>query len=238
MFNLKSKTFWKYALIILLFPAVVNFLLFQYKLPWVFGTSDNWLSFWGNYTGGLISAFVAYFIANSQIEKQQIINEHERIIAQLPSLMRIRIELNKYILELRRVNQERDILLLGERLRADSDIQSEGDPDLRAYTILLFKEESYSLLEKIENDDLHIKLISCFEFYDDFSKTISFDTDIYKEGEVGQIQTISKKQIAWHSFLEEDKLSFFQSVLKEVYEEIGVIQEKKKKYLEKPQSKS
>ncbi|WP_230137702.1 hypothetical protein, partial [Peribacillus frigoritolerans] len=154
MFNLKSKTFWSYALIILIFPAVVNFLLFQSKLPWVFGTADNWLSFWGNYTGGLISAFVAYFIANSQIEKQRIINEHERTIAQLPFLMRIRIELDKYILELRRVNQERKAIAITDKVKADFHIQAER-PDLRKYTILLFKEENYSLLEKIEDDDLH-----------------------------------------------------------------------------------
>ncbi|MEC0273880.1 hypothetical protein [Peribacillus frigoritolerans] len=222
MFNLKSLSVWKYALIILLFPVVVNFLLFQYKLPWVFGTSDNWLSFWGNYTGGLISAFVAYFIANSQIEKQQIINEHERIIAQLPSLMRIRIELNKYILELRRVDQE-NVLVLTENVKAEPD-----GPFLRKYTILLFKEENYSLLEKIEDDDLHIKLIKCFEFYDDFSKTISLDMYSNKEDKLYQMQTKSKKEIAWSSFLDEDKLNFFESVIEEVNEEIATIQEKKK----------
>ncbi|MGE1103403.1 hypothetical protein [Peribacillus simplex] len=193
------------------------------------------LSFWGNYTGGIISAFVAYFIANSQIEKQRLINEHERTIAQLPSLMRIRIELDKYILELIRVNQERDVFVLTEKVKADFNI--EGVPDLGRFTILLFKEENYSLLEKIENDDLHIKLIRCFEFYDDFSKTISLDMNSNKEDNFFQMQTISKKEIAWRSFLEEDKLSFFQSVLKEVYEEIATIQEKKKKHLEKPQRK-
>lgn len=235
MFDLKRKTFWSYALIILIFPAVVNFLLFQSKLPWVFGTADNWLSFWGNYTGGLISAFVAYFIANSQIEKQQIINEHERIIAQLPSLMRIRIELNKYILELRRVDQE-NVFVLTENVKADFGIQDEG-PFLRKYTILLFKEENYSLLEKIEDNDLHIKLIRCFEFYDDFSKTISLDMYSNKEDKLYQMQTKSKKEIAWSSFLDEDKLNFFESVIEEVNEKIATIQEKKQKHLEKPQRK-
>ncbi|MGE1163216.1 hypothetical protein ACQJ0Y_07905 [Peribacillus simplex] len=228
MFNLKSKTFWKYALIILIFPVVVNFLLFQRQLPWVYGTADNWLSFWGNYTGGLISAFVAYFIANSQIEKQRIINEHERTIAQLPSLLRLRIELDKYLWELIRVNQERHAFVITEKLKADLDIQAEGDPDLRKYTILLFKEENYSLLEKIEDDDLHIKLISCFEFYDEFSKSISLDINSNKESNFYQVQSISKKETVWRRLHDEDKINFFKSVIGEVYEEIGTIQEKKK----------
>ncbi|MCK2020773.1 hypothetical protein [Peribacillus frigoritolerans] len=228
MFNLKSLVFWKYALIILLFPVVVNFMLFQRQLPWVFGTADNWLSFWGNYTGGLISAFVAYFIANSQIEKQRIINQHEKTIAQLPSLMRIRIELNKYILELRRVNQERAVFVLTEDIKGDFDIQAEG-PFLSKYTILLFKEENYSLLEKIEDDDLHIKLISCFEFYDDFSKTISLDMYSNKDDNFYQMQTISKKQNVWERFYEESQLSIFEQVLDEVSKEIADIQKKKEK---------
>lgn len=232
MIDFKSKKWGAFIVfvvtgVVLLAPVILNMTLFQFTTPWTYGDGDEWLSFWGNYSGGLISAVVAYIVANFQIKKQQVINEHEKTIAQLPSLMRIRIELNKYILELRRVNQERATFVLTDKVKSDFGIKAEG-PFLSKYTILLFKEENYSLLEKIEDDDLHIKLISCFEFYDDFSKTISLDMYSNKEDNFYQLQTKSKKEIAWHSFLEEDKLSFFQSVLEEVYEEIGVIQEKKK----------
>ncbi|MGE1163214.1 hypothetical protein ACQJ0Y_07895 [Peribacillus simplex] len=269
MFNLKSKTFWKYALIILLFPAVVNFLLFQYKLPWVFGTADNWLSFWGNYTGGLVSAFVAYVVAYSQIEKQQILADsqikkqqqiemHNRIIAQLPSLMRIRLELSNYCMELRKVKQEREVYIAVQSRFHEEKME---DPEYRAnlgrYMIELFDKNNYSLLEKIENDDLHLKLITCFNFYDDFSKALAFDLsplekkmDVVDEEQKLSLTTtssvdmnkvlqssvarieyadyVSKKQIVWNKLFEESQISTFEKVLKEVYMEIADIKRKKK----------
>ncbi|MEC0273883.1 hypothetical protein [Peribacillus frigoritolerans] len=282
MFNLKSKTFWKYALIILLFPAVVNFLLFQYKLPWVFGTADNWLSFWGNYTGGLVSAFVAYVVAYSQIEKQQIlansqikkqqqIELHNRIIAQLPSLMRIRLELSNYSMELRKVKQEREAYvavqgeILGKKIyfpKPEYSMPSleekmekyEHRANLGRYTIDLFDKNNYILLEKIENDDLHLKLITCFNFYDDFSKAVTIDLvplekkieehrpgpktttslDMNKVLQSSIARTelvdyISKKQIIWKKFFEESQLSIFEQVLDEVNKEIADIQKRKEK---------
>lgn len=270
MFNLKSLTFWKYALIILIFPVFINFLLFQAKLPWVFGTSDNWLSFWGNYTGGLVSAFVAYVVAYSQIEKQQILADsqikkqqqiemHNRIIAQLPSLMRIRLELSNYCMELRKVKQEREVYIaVQSRFHAEDELRNpENTADLERYTIELFDKNNYSLLEKIENDDLHLKLITCFDFYDDFSKAItldlvpleekmdvadeeqklsytktsSVDLDKVLQSSVARNQFAdyaSKKQIVWRRLFEESQISTFEKVLKEVYMEIADIKRKKK----------
>ncbi|MCM3641414.1 hypothetical protein M4D68_09720 [Priestia aryabhattai] len=68
--NIKEKKFWLTTVAVLAAPAVLNFTIFQFNTPWTYGEGDEWLSFWGNYSGGLISAYVAYFIANSQIEKQ------------------------------------------------------------------------------------------------------------------------------------------------------------------------
>ncbi|MGE7761011.1 hypothetical protein [Peribacillus sp. NPDC097895] len=269
MFNLKSKTFWKYALIILLFPVVVNFLLFQAKLPWVFGTSDNWLSFWGNYTGGLVSAFVAYVVAYSQIEKQQILADsqikkqqqielHNRIIAQLPSLMRIKIELSNYSMELRKVKQEREgYIAVQSRFHEEKMEDPEYKANLGNYIIELFDKNNYSLLEKIENDDLHLELIKCFNFYDDFSKALAFDlsplgekmdvadeelklsltttssVDMNKvlQSSVARIENadyVSKKQSVWNKLFEESQISSFEEVLKEVDMEIAKIKREKK----------
>jgi hypothetical protein len=47
-----------------------------------------------------------------------------------------------------------------------------------------------------------------------------------KEDNFYQMQTISKIEIAWLSFLKAVKLNYFQRVIGEVYEEIGTIQEK------------
>ncbi|MGY3315777.1 hypothetical protein ACV242_004273 [Peribacillus simplex] len=231
MIAFKSKKMWVAVTgVVLLAPVILNMTIFQFTTPWTYGDGDEWLSFWGSYSGALISAVVAYIVANFQIKKQQLINEHERAVAQLPSLMRIRIVLNKYSGELRRVKQERDILMHGYKINNNDTVQAEGrgelEGDLRSYTIELFNEENYSLVEKIVNIDLLMKLTLCFDFYDDFSKAVSFDLNNNKEDSLDQIQTITKKQIAWRSFLEEDKLGFFQSVLGEVYEEIGAMQER------------
>ncbi|GAB1769183.1 hypothetical protein [Priestia megaterium] len=209
--NLKSKTFWKYALIILCFPVLINLFLFQAKLPLVFGTEDNWLSFWGNYTGGLISAFVAYIIANSQIQKQLRIDlgkeKFYRTINQLPALIYLKIDLEQFIEELEKVKIEREKFINSlinknnnyssvwdeeeieeEQLRTEDKKRYSGDywTDIpknivdtetsKPYLIKFVNGENFTHLKTLENTDLHIELITIFNFYRDFS--IALDCNI------------------------------------------------------------
>jgi hypothetical protein len=185
-----NKSFWLIVGTLVLSPVILNFTIFQFNTPWTYGNGETWLTFWGNYSGGLISAFVAYFIANSQIKKQLRIDlaqkKHDRMIAQLPSLFRLQFELETYIIQLKNVVEERNHLIL----KAGGIIPDEEyDPnkvmagikeynlDIQKYKIESLNHEVYQLLEKIENDDLHIKLLTCFKFYERFSKAVSYDND-------------------------------------------------------------
>lgn len=267
MFNLKSLSFWKYALIILLFPVVVNFLLFQYKLPWVFGTSDNWLSFWGNYTGGLISAFVAYVIANSQIQKQLKLDlakeKYHKTINQLPALVRLKLELEKFIRELTRVKQKREkfvernggIMKKPEGLGVLENFM-EGAVSIeeiiitkKHYNIELADPDVFKYLEQVENVDLHVDLITSFNFYKEFSNALLFNIELALdrekklfEGTAGIISetnlpdkfkfsqlydertdAFTKKKNGWTTFYEENTLEKFNDILNRVTTEIQTV---------------
>ncbi|MGG4265786.1 hypothetical protein [Peribacillus simplex] len=265
MFNLKSKSFWKYALIILLFPVVVNFLLFQYKLPWVFGTSDNWLSFWGNYTGGLISAFVAYVIANSQIQKQLKLDlakeRYHKTINQLPALVRLKLELEKFIRELTRVKLEREKYIetnggIRKKLEEYEEIEDffedstgieESKVIKKHYNIELANPEVFKYLEQVENVDLHVDLITSFNFYKEFSNALLYNAQLAldKENKLFERKIVSKadlpdkvkfnqlhdemadaftkKKNGWKTFYEENTLETFNSILSRLNSEIQTV---------------
>lgn len=248
MFNLKSKTFWKYALIILVFPVVVNLLLFQYKLPWVFGTADNWLSFWGNYTGGIISAFVAFYIANDQIKKQILKEKFDKQVNQLPALVRLKNELEGYIDELKRVKIEREEFIANN---------GEGEKlDIKHYNIKPVEQEDFSLLKLVENVDLHVDLITCLSFYRDFANALQYNIDtagdrlkelVQLEMKMGRMYFpsellremktldeeieifLKKKRNNWNTFYEKNMLDKFSGVLARLSEEIEFVKKIKEK---------
>ncbi|MCQ6265594.1 hypothetical protein M1K46_07945 [Fictibacillus sp. WQ 8-8] len=170
MFGLNIKSVIKYGLILLLFPVVINFTVFSAKLPWVFGNEDNWLSFWGNYTGGVISAIVAFFVASSQINKQLQNDLHKeeraRIINQLPALVRIKIELELIITTLKFATVTKRKL---EKHNANS---------VAKYTAQSIDEDNWIYLDRIVDIDMQTNLIKCKSFYKDFSSALTFPYDL------------------------------------------------------------
>ncbi|MBU8729151.1 hypothetical protein KM915_03655 [Cytobacillus oceanisediminis] len=85
MINLKSKGIWFTDVAFLLAPVMLNFLVFYYRSERTNGSKDQWLSFLGNYTGGIISAFVAYISHNgtskdSISELTRVKQEHEESV--------------------------------------------------------------------------------------------------------------------------------------------------------------
>ncbi|MGG3623129.1 hypothetical protein ABES25_06140 [Bacillus gobiensis] len=263
------KTFWKYALIILivsLFPVVINLALYQ-KI--FFGKGNDWLSFWGNYSGGLISAIVAYIVANSQIQKQQKLDlvkeKYARTINQLPALLRIKIELEKYIKELHNVKNEREGFIQrngGIRKKAEEYdspeeffvAKVEGVPEYeineKHYEMELPQSNCFTYLEKVENIYLHIDLITCFNFYSDFSKAMNYNIvladkkwaeqdesikGLISNGQFAKLRVLTeqmgstyhettvyydKKKSCWETFYEEDMLSKFNEVFNRLDDEI------------------
>ncbi|PFK30595.1 hypothetical protein COJ18_27640 [Bacillus cereus] len=77
--------------IFVLFPIALNFTLFTTRFPLTYGDGDNWLGFWGNYSGGFMGALVALWIAHRQAKAQredlenQLTSQYEHDKAQLTS---------------------------------------------------------------------------------------------------------------------------------------------------------
>lgn len=188
-----------YLLIIFLFPVLLNFILFSFDLGISYGDGNVWLAFWGNYSGGVISALVAYFVANSQIKKQKEIDlsrlQYESATKQLPALIRIRFELEKCIEELIKIEDERnDLVEFSGGIRDESEVDPPNVDDLpqykkplgikdselkkQHYRIELVDPEVFKYLEKVEDVDLHIDLINNFNYYKDFSTALTFNSHL------------------------------------------------------------
>ena len=256
----------KYLPFIILFPIVINFMLFQAKLPFAYGDGDVWLGFWGNYSGGVLSAIVAYLVANSQIQKQAKLTElkdkRDRVIAQLPSLVRIKFELEDYIGQLERVSREHLLEtdkmkfqvstspLVGKELD-EMKARAKGDLITRKFKIELLDKGIYQLIEKVENDEIHIKLIELLKFYEDFTDAISFYISISfrnmytfdkdysispealeeKQRKIEQSDEVAryiiKKRNFWKHFFEENMIEQFKEVLEKVNNEIEIVKQEK-----------
>ncbi|SFE09083.1 hypothetical protein SAMN05428981_103411 [Bacillus sp. OV194] len=178
-------------------PIAVNYIIFLGRLPSVFGNSDNWLSFWGNYTGGILSAVVAYIVAKLQIRNQRILDRRKEIIGQLPSLLRIEIELKKYYPEILRVKEHRENLIQanGGLCTFETDEEegiSEYELNKMQYKIEMFDEEHFKLLENISDINLHIDLIKCFQFYKEFSTALNLDITSLEK----RLNEIVKEQVS------------------------------------------
>ncbi|MEI2361010.1 MULTISPECIES: hypothetical protein [Priestia] len=194
MINIKNKKFWFTTVAVLAAPAVLNFTIFQFSTPWTYGDGDEWLSFWGSYSGGLISAYVAYFIANSQIRKQAKIDEikqkHARYISQLPALVRFQMELQRYIKDIKGVEEERNFYMsptyYNEKIDKDEDEETKEalikvGAYCKTYEIKTFNPDLFNIVEKIEDLNLQTQLISCFQFYEDFCSTIVMNIEALEE---------------------------------------------------------
>lgn len=183
MLSTKYRFLWIVVAAVLV-PVILNFTIFQFSTPFTF--KGDWLGFWANYSGALLGAAVAYFVANSQIEKQVKINQEEqkynKVVNQLPALVRLKVENEKYIEELTRVEGQW-IEILNAHNGIIKDPTEDEDAQGIEKTHLL---EAYypmepadlgvdQYIEKIDDIDLHIRLIKAFNFYRGFYEAVTFD---------------------------------------------------------------
>lgn len=71
------KKYW-WAVLIILLPVVINFMLQIPAFVQIVGDNTDWLTFWGNYLGGSISALVALFVLFKTLQQNHEENEHNR----------------------------------------------------------------------------------------------------------------------------------------------------------------
>lgn len=73
------KKYWWIALVILLLPITINFVLLIPSFTAVVGDEIAWLSFWGGYLGAIISTAAAFIILYIQRKDNESENEKNRV---------------------------------------------------------------------------------------------------------------------------------------------------------------
>lgn len=79
MKEILRKYWWAIAIIILA-PIVINVVLQIPAFVQIAGSNTDWLTFWGNYLGGSISALVALFVLSQTLQQNHEENEHNRTV--------------------------------------------------------------------------------------------------------------------------------------------------------------
>lgn len=72
------KRYWWIAVLVLVLPVVINFVLQIPAFTQTVGDSETWLSFWGGYLGAIISASVAFIILAIQSRQNKEENQNNR----------------------------------------------------------------------------------------------------------------------------------------------------------------
>lgn len=56
--------------LVLGFPYIINWIYLKFHFPFVEGNANEWISFLGNYSGGILGGIIAYMVARMQIKNQ------------------------------------------------------------------------------------------------------------------------------------------------------------------------
>ncbi|MCM3641413.1 hypothetical protein M4D68_09715 [Priestia aryabhattai] len=95
------------------------------------------------------------------------------------------MELKRFITDIEKAQDEKEFHMHGIYARGDyageeQETQEELiklEAECKKYEISPFKSELFSSVEKIEDIDLHIEILSCFQFYEDFSSILKMEVD-------------------------------------------------------------
>lgn len=162
-------------------PIFTNWLM-SFSTPWTLGSSETWMGFFGNYSGGIIGGIVAYIIAKYQIERNKLLEEEKEVFEQLPILINIDLELTKLITALKSLI---DITKEDREKRNDSFMEY-------ALNVYKLNENSWSSINKIKDVDLQIDLIVIKNFYTDLCNSLKFNI-FYSKLKFNQIMKIEEE---------------------------------------------
>ncbi|MGM9818704.1 MAG: hypothetical protein ACI30B_06970 [Paludibacteraceae bacterium] len=118
--KISIKKYWWVALVILMLPIAINFILLTPSFTAIVGDEIAWLSFWGGYLGAIISAtaaFVILYIQRKDNEKRtkdnEIQNKNNRIENEKHNKANRQLQLNimKYQQQSQWLDRFRDAIL-------------------------------------------------------------------------------------------------------------------------------
>ncbi|MFB5661990.1 hypothetical protein [Alteribacillus sp. HJP-4] len=225
-----NKIFLTGTLLALIFPIILNFVLFSGTSRFAFGNGNTWLNFWGSYSGSLISAAVAYFIASSQVKnvKKQMDRQLEddllrdkfnRTIDQLPALISLEEELTNAVNGMLLAESNRDFLL-----KEFKDLTEEESYQIK-YNEKYFRETNLKYIDKVERTDLQVEIMEDLRFYDRFRSAISMEVPDYKELEtlyskLNSVNDMDEKLLIQHHILRlETEKDHLKSLKKDIWEQ-------------------
>lgn len=159
----------------LAFPIILNFTLFKEKFTYAYGDGNQWLGFWGNYSGGILSGIVAYLVTIITIKEDRKKHSYDLKMSQLPAMVRIKLELEKIRNNIEKAYKQKTDITKREEERKNFNF------DEYPLHVELIDQEKWSYIDKIQNISLQIKLIEIKEFYDTFSKSLIYDGIFEKE---------------------------------------------------------
>lgn len=156
--------------IIILFPLILNYLVFAWHLPGTNGTLDAWISFFGNYSGGIIGGFVAYIVSRSQIRNLQETQNLTNLLAQHPVFVRLKIDIEKINSS---INQF--YLAYNQIEQISSSEVNKEQIILGAQNLATLNEENWEKLELIQDVSLQVNLIQLKNDYIELNKVLSLN---------------------------------------------------------------
>lgn len=168
MLKINKKVIWMLIIISILLPIFTN-ILASIPTPITKGDSNTWIGFFGSYfgsfVGGIMGALIAFGVAKFQIEEQKKAEKRQLYVQQLPILIKIKMELKD----------------IRPNLISAKSIYLDGNAPIPIDVTVPMKLSEVNFVEtndlaKIIDYDVQAKLIKLKYFYNDFVKTLAFDT--------------------------------------------------------------
>lgn len=72
------KKYWWVALLVIIAPILINYLILQPAFFSFVGKDTDWLSFWGAYIGTILSSVIAFYVLHKQLQQNHDENEANR----------------------------------------------------------------------------------------------------------------------------------------------------------------
>lgn len=166
-------------LLVISVPVLINYLLMTWKAPGVVGDANSWLGFFANYSGGIIGGIVALYVARYQLQQQtleQIKNEEvTKYINQLPALLKIKFELNKFKESVEKAYTTKHSYKEFIKDKRETMEEVEDEVIEASYKMYQLNEENWKDIGLIQDVDIQVSLIEIKNFYQDIQYILSHD---------------------------------------------------------------
>ncbi|WJE48933.1 hypothetical protein QRD90_06965 [Peribacillus frigoritolerans] len=189
----------------LFFPIVLNLIITRFNLPWEYvGEAEDWLGFFSNYAGAFIGALVALIIAKNQTKEQRTQfkesmenaerDNRERIeqlkqaeiekearqrkINQLPALVFLKYEAKQIHNRLDHLERQKTTHFHLTHMKKFDKLKEKRiieDFLKEKRQLIPLNKQCHFYISLIEDIDLHVELVECFNFYSVFSLSLSHD---------------------------------------------------------------